>query len=297
MNTSNRPTASYEEFAPDPSLQHWIAYSWSFRALEAGTHPIPPEPGFTLSALPDLGHVSLRGPHDHAIEVEAPEGLQVFGLRFWPGTFAGVPSVAAIDPQDWVGREEPADAWVPEMASSLLRADAEAQKVSSEAPSETTSTSRASESSAEQRMNFIDHGLARIEFDSARLDHDIVAAAFRLLGAGANSSVGAIAQSVGLSDRQFRRRFRQAVGLSPRAFRRARRIRLALEQAVLPSSTAWIELAGSHGYADQAHLCREFRRTTGRTPRSYVESVGHIEHHLVTRGRNVQDTARTRPLD
>lgn len=275
MNRPPLPTAVYEEFAPDPALQHWVAYSWRFRAVEAGRHPIPPETGFTLSAIPELGFVSLRGPHDHAIEVDAPAGLRVVGLRLWPGTQAGLETGKPIEPEQWVDREEPADGWVPALSAALLLALETMDDVSDGEP-------------GARLPRALDRTLARVAYDAGRLDHAIVSSAFRMLGRTPTASVAALASDLGLSPRQFRRRFRRAIGLSPRAFRRARRIRLALEEAVLPSSAAWIDLAGSHGYADQAHLCREFRQTTGRSPRGYVESVRHIEHHLAG-GRNVQD--------
>lgn len=279
---SHRPTATYEEFAPDPELQHWVAYSWRFRAVEGGRHPIPPETGFTVSAIPDLGFVSLRGPHDRAIEVDAPPGLEVVGIRLWPGTISGLDTRARIDPVEWVGREEPAEAWLPSVTASMLRAIAGAD---GESDHPVSSTERFTKS--------LDRALVDVDFEPRRLDHDILVAVFRLLAPAGAATVTDLADELHLSTRQFRRRFRRAVGLSPRAFRRARRIRLALEQAVLPSGATWIDLAGTHGYADQAHLCREFRRTTGRSPGVYVEAVRHIEHHL-TGDRNVQYKGATR---
>lgn len=269
MNDPSSPTALYEEFAVDPALQHWVAYGWRFRALQSGRHPIPPEVGFTLSVIPDLGLVSIRGPHDHAIDVEAPAGLEVIGLRIWPGTIAGVPASQAILPSRWVEREETAEAWLPDLTEAILSAlDGRADGASG--PDGTGDD-------VEPRLS---SAMKTISFDSSRLDHDMLAAGFALMVRDDLPPVAELARCANLSDRQFRRRFRRATGLSPRSFRRARRIRLALEHAVQPSCAAWIDLAATHGYADQAHLCREFRRRTGHSPNGYLDSVRHIEHRL-----------------
>jgi AraC-like DNA-binding protein len=89
-------------------------------------------------------------------------------------------------------------------------------------------------------------------------------------------SVEALAEAVGMSDRQLERKFTLHVGLLPKAFCRVarfRQVKSLLESALRPTSC---DLAYACGYYDQTHLIREFRLFTGQTPAHYerVQSVG-----------------------
>lgn len=67
---------------------------------------------------------------------------------------------------------------------------------------------------------------------------------------------------------QVARGFRQGAGLSIGAFRRRRRLtRLALDLSL--GRDALAGLAARHGYADQAHMTREFRRFAGCAPGAF----------------------------
>jgi AraC-like DNA-binding protein len=75
------------------------------------------------------------------------------------------------------------------------------------------------------------------------------------------------AKEVGLSERQLRRRFERAVGYGPATLDRIQRFqRFLAVAATAPPGTALARLAADAGYADQAHLAREARRLSGRTP-------------------------------
>lgn len=76
--------------------------------------------------------------------------------------------------------------------------------------------------------------------------------------------VSELASRLGVSERTLSRRFGQAVGLAPASYRRVARFRRLL---LLPGDDAgWARRAAQLGYADQAHLVREFRAMTGTTP-------------------------------
>ena len=109
----------------------------------------------------------------------------------------------------------------------------------------------------------------------------IADAAFRLAGAGAPDGavqaavvrlrdpaqrVERLADELGLSERQLRRRFLAGVGYGPKTLQRVLRLRRflvrpAAEPNRRPASLA--EAAVDAGYADQAHLARECRALTG----------------------------------
>ncbi|HKD06410.1 MAG TPA: helix-turn-helix domain-containing protein [Bryobacteraceae bacterium] len=73
-----------------------------------------------------------------------------------------------------------------------------------------------------------------------------------------------IASQAGLSARQFRRRCLEESGLTPKYLCRILRFRRAYNEAF--ANPDWADIAALSGYFDQAHLIRDFREFTGRTP-------------------------------
>src|SRR5262249_59691377 len=97
----------------------------------------------------------------------------------------------------------------------------------------------------------------------------------RLLRSGGRACVGALAESAAWSPRQLEREFRRRVGLSPKALSRIARFQNLLRLALRHPTRNWAELAADAGYADQAHMTREFRALSGATPAA--RSVGEGE--------------------
>ena len=79
-----------------------------------------------------------------------------------------------------------------------------------------------------------------------------------------------LARHVGLSVRVLERRFREAFQLAPQQYLRRLRVRLACHPLVY-SESSLADIATAHGFCDQSHFGREFRRETGMTPREYRE--------------------------
>jgi AraC-like DNA-binding protein len=77
-----------------------------------------------------------------------------------------------------------------------------------------------------------------------------------------------MAAQTGLPVRTLRSRLMQHVGLSPKRVIRIERLHRALERAQR-GSIAWGEIAASSGFADQAHLVREFRDLLGESPTAW----------------------------
>lgn len=82
--------------------------------------------------------------------------------------------------------------------------------------------------------------------------------------------VGDLAQEVGLSHAYLDRAFQHLVGLSPGTFARVVRMRRLLETLAEGEPVAWASVAVDHGWFDQPHLIRQFRRHTGVTPAAYL---------------------------
>jgi AraC-like DNA-binding protein len=76
-----------------------------------------------------------------------------------------------------------------------------------------------------------------------------------------------VADGVGLSARQLRRRCHAAVGYGPKTLQRVLRFQRFLRMLDAPAGPPDLAIAAARaGYADQAHLSRECRELSGLTP-------------------------------
>jgi AraC-like DNA-binding protein len=75
-----------------------------------------------------------------------------------------------------------------------------------------------------------------------------------------------MARAAGTPERTLRREFTAAVGLPPKVVARIARVRRA--QAAIARGQALSAIAVHCGFADQAHMTREFMELIGKTPSS-----------------------------
>lgn len=90
--------------------------------------------------------------------------------------------------------------------------------------------------------------------------------------------VAAIARYVGVSPRQLERLFAVSLGQSPAAFQRGLRLDYA-RWLILNSKRSLTDIAMGAGFADSAHLSRDFKTAFGETPRSLRRnaSAGRVD--------------------
>jgi AraC-like DNA-binding protein len=111
--------------------------------------------------------------------------------------------------------------------------------------------------------------IARVAAAAARLvaarppDALVFEAARRLARPGAR--VETLAGELGVSERQLRRRCHAGAGYGPKTLQRVLRFRGVLDRLAPPGEDL-AALAAGAGYADQAHLTREFGRLAGLPP-------------------------------
>jgi transcriptional regulator GlxA family with amidase domain len=124
-----------------------------------------------------------------------------------------------------------------------------------------------------RELDVFERALERLLSTEARHDKDpAIAAALRAMRArGRPVNVDVFAHAAGIGRRQFERRFRDRVGLSPNLFGRIVRFQHAF--AALGHEPGAL-LAARLGYVDQAHLIREVRRFSGRTPTLLADASG-----------------------
>jgi AraC-like DNA-binding protein len=82
--------------------------------------------------------------------------------------------------------------------------------------------------------------------------------------------VASLAKELGWSRKHFSVCFRREFGVPPKLFARILRFDHAVRQLRHNQVTSWAELADACGYADQAHLTRDFRAFAGSPPASFM---------------------------
>jgi AraC-like DNA-binding protein len=117
----------------------------------------------------------------------------------------------------------------------------------------------------------------RQRLGAARAPSSPIAWAWRQLAASAGRvRVGALAREIGWSRKHLAERFSIEVGARPKTAGRILRFagaRRSIDAGIRAGPMDWADLAADCGYADQAHLIREFRAMAGVTPADYVQDV------------------------
>jgi len=111
----------------------------------------------------------------------------------------------------------------------------------------------------ESRRAALDEVLLEQLASSSPADTPVVAMVDRLTCSEPIPAVAQIARELGLSSRQVQRRFLASVGVAPKQFVRILRFARLWQTASMSPPETWAALAAEHGYADQAHMVREFR--------------------------------------
>ena len=115
--------------------------------------------------------------------------------------------------------------------------------------------------------------------------HPAVAQVLASHAAAPPARVADVQRATGYSSRHFIALFRAAVGLNPKHYFRIRRFNVAARRLAAEGAQDLCDLAAASGYADQAHLTREFREFAGVTPTRYRPG-GHDRplHHRAAAG-------------
>jgi AraC-like DNA-binding protein len=100
----------------------------------------------------------------------------------------------------------------------------------------------------------------------------------RVVAAGGRISIDALARGAGVSARHLERVFRTEVGVSPKMFSRIIRFQRVLRMG--EPERSWAEVASRCGYADQAHLIRDFAQFAGSTPAVLASSEPELADYF-----------------
>jgi AraC-like DNA-binding protein len=124
--------------------------------------------------------------------------------------------------------------------------------------------------SAPQSVKAVDN-ILRSFSERVRIDDRLVSYAIgNIERAGGSVAIKDVAARAGCSVRQLERRFRNSVGITAKLFSRMQRFQGVIQAARGPDSD-WINAAVGCGYYDQAHLIRDFREFSGKTPTALLD--------------------------
>lgn len=97
--------------------------------------------------------------------------------------------------------------------------------------------------------------------------HKSVQAAYSaIVSARGNLRMSAIAKTLECSRKHLAIRFQAELGLAPKSIARIVRFHHTLSIARSRAKPDWADIAAACGYADQAHMAREFTEFAGATP-------------------------------
>ena len=245
----------YAEYPCADELCPWIAAHWRFR-VEPGAgrleHRVPLTGGSMVSLAPG-GPAMVTGPRTAPLVTEVGGGDEFWGTHFWPWA-----TTAFLAP-----------------AEELREVEVPLRELGHAAVAERLGPARLGPAEAVAALD------AAWSFHARGRDvpDEVVArGAVAILASGGRRPIREIAAGVGLSPRQFRRRFRAAVGLGPKELSRIQRIRATAIGVVRRADREWVDHALTHGFSDQAHLVRELRAFFGTRPAEIGRHLRRIRH-------------------
>ena len=250
VRVTSRTVSNYREFAPPRPLAAHLECVW-VQTLGTGdeTYEQPVLPDGCIDIVWLDGELMLSGPATRPFTLQLAPGSRSVGLRFRPGTAPSLVGVSAADVRDQHVALD--DLW------GRAGATIAAQCLETE--------------QEERRVAILTDALQRRLAEADPVDPVGLGIA-TLLSEHPERSVPALADDVGLSERQLRRRVEDAIGYSPRTLARILRFQrfLAAARASGPGRHL-ARLAAEAGYADQAHLTRESRELAGLPPGAFLE--------------------------
>lgn len=120
-----------------------------------------------------------------------------------------------------------------------------------------------------RRLDLVEAFVLRRIRAGAPADPAIAWAYRRIVESGGRVRIAGLADEIGCSRKHLFSRFRRDVGLAPKTVARMARFQGALAWAARGAAPDWADVAAACGYADQAHLTREFTVLAGASPAAW----------------------------
>jgi AraC-like DNA-binding protein len=121
-----------------------------------------------------------------------------------------------------------------------------------------------------ERLAIAEHFVTRRLADAARAPCPVSWAFDRLMASGGRLPISRLATEIGWSRKHLVSRFAAEVGIGPKTLSRVVRFNRVLALSRGDQEDGWAGIAAECGYADQAHLTRDFRELAGVTPSAWL---------------------------
>jgi AraC-like DNA-binding protein len=259
-----KPSPYYLELAPPRAIASLVDAFWCFSTSNAAVQSYAPIP---YRVLPDgcmdlifqcersqKGEINnpqltIYGTTDRFALFHIQPATEVVGIRFHPGRAGQFFNLNAIEVFQQEVKAQDCSALFGKIFDQLCTCSSTAQAL------ETLQTSLL----ALQRVHSEDvMPLSTCE-------------ALRLIASSKGQmSVSQIAATIGVSERTVRRGVTTAVGLSPKVLARILRFQNTMTHLRSPKPSDLCSIALECGYADQAHMIREFQQLAGLAPTAFM---------------------------
>lgn len=267
----------HHAITPTPPLDLWIDRLWDWDMPPAAHHfeRILPAPGTSLIVnlhedetrvySDDDARVCVRsaaavlgGPSLRSQVIDTAEQVRVMGVVFRPG---GAYALTGEDQSALAGR----DIALEDLFGAAARQLRE-RLLHTVAPRE--------------RLAVLEQWLRR-RIRIASPDATLTYVAEALQRRPQIARIAPLVRDTGWSDDRLQRHFRRQFGMGPKRYARLLRFRAVVEEAHAAPAIDWCRVAADNGYADQAHLTREFREFAGMTPAAFMAARGPYANHIV----------------
>jgi AraC-like DNA-binding protein len=252
----------YREWATTGALSRYCEAVWHYEAgMGAPPHRLLPDnkPSLILYYRADARgrldecRITISGSRTQSAWYQPHPGDRQIGLRLYPELAADCAAICPREFQDYSGDAPPA------VCDAFARLADQSANSSPRAVAQKLAT------------GFLNH--ARDVNDHA--EHY---AARLIRMSGGRFPIAALADKLGQSERQIRRRFDNVMGITPKGYSRLIRHLNAMKLADAAPQPDWADIALSAGYFDQSHMIREITALTGTSPsRLYAERRAESE--------------------
>jgi AraC-like DNA-binding protein len=250
-----RPAVAAERFTlarrePSPALAPWVDFiwilRWDLRDQPAHEQAILPHPNVNLGF--EASGARIYGV-DRRLFTRSLDGQgKALGVRFRPGGFRPFWGAPVSQVTDRVIPAAPVFGNAAEDTCELIM-DAAAGDA--------------------QMAGHAEALLLSVLPDRDPAAEEAAALVTLIIGDPALRRVDQLAQACGLTPRSLQRLFSDYIGVSPKWVMRRVRLHEAAQRSDSGDPVDWAQLAADLGYADQAHLTRDFTATLGVSPARY----------------------------
>jgi AraC-like DNA-binding protein len=256
-----------------PFVEFYWILRWDLRGQPPHEQTILPHPNVNLAF--EASGTSIYGVDRRLFTRSLSGSGRVFGVRFLAGCFRPFWRAPISELTDRVvpavGLFGPA---VEQTRRAIMRACGSADALAGTLADALAGTLAGADAVMTERAEAL---LLSVRPERDPAAEQAAALVARITGDPALRRVDELAAASGMSARSLQRLFADYVGVSPKWVMRRARLHEAAERADGGEVVDWAGLAADLGYADQAHLTRDFTATIGIPPTHYAAPSGRAE--------------------